>query len=58
MDVKFINKHGGVMLVDESRIAEYEALGHIRASAPAPAEESIKAPAIAVKKTTKRKSKE
>lgn len=59
--VKFINKHGGVMYVDESRVAEYEAMGHTRASIPAviPAESvTEKAPAMTVKKATKRKSKE
>lgn len=56
MRVEFINKHtGNAMFVDESRVAEYEALGHSKASiviADVVATE-IK-PDMAVKKETKR----
>lgn len=56
MAVKFINKNtGGIMLVHETRVAEYEALGHTRVSAADPEKA---APAPEVKKTTRRKAKE
>lgn len=32
MMVEFINKHSGKMLVHESRVKEYEAMGHTVAS--------------------------
>lgn len=58
MRVEFVNKHtGGVMWVDEKRIAEYEALGHTRASvviADVEAKEIV--PDMTVKKETKRKT--
>jgi len=55
--VEFINKHtGGVMWVDESRIAEYEALGHSKASVViAEVEAKEITPDMAVKKESKRK---
>lgn len=34
--VRFVNKNGGIMIVDESRVEEYLAAGHKVANAPAP----------------------
>lgn len=47
--VKFINKNGGMMFVDDSRVEEYIKAGHKPADTPAPA------PTAETKKPSRRK---
>lgn len=52
--VEFLNKNGGKMLVDESRVEEYKAAGHKPAAEiSAPKEPIIKAPSVSKKRTKK-----
>ena len=52
--VKFKNRFGGVMYVDDSRVSEYEALGYKRFAEAKPKEE-IKEEQKPTKKVTKKK---
>lgn len=52
MRVKFINKIGGIMLVDESRVNEYKEAGYLLASDSV----SEAVPAVKEKAAPKRKS--
>lgn len=59
MRVEFINKHtGGRMFVDETRAAEYDALGHARASAVIAEVQPVEIVGNKKKRTAKKAAKE